>query len=781
MKRLRHCRAACLGTPERRHGKGGRRRVPSLSSFLGSLFSLLLLVSVHVPVPASCDTPSVSELDAVTVEEAEEPTVEPRRLYVPRPSNPDYGREAPKIAGAPLILADDWPYIFDGVAPEAASPASPSSASKDPRAAGETRDETESEPNSCALFVWAHTLSPRPTLLVRDKEPVEWSELWHYFLRELQRRGEFDTLVLLAPDAHNRQDGGIRRLHTYAAWLARKARLLLARLLVNGAQTPPSDGEDGKAGPRQGRPAGEKKRPAPEPAAAKVPGADAAEGRGTGNPGASTKPATLSVHAAAPAAKADGPKREGRRPAVGEGAETLQATLEASPVPPEGASKAANREKGEATPEDGLTAAEREWLSPFTKPTWRRCSEVHLFLLGKGVGGLALRLMAAPSEDLWAPASAEEEQEMLRFHAFLGSHAAGLSRGSAGSARVALRSVVTVNTLNAGSAGRPFPRKNPLTEAFLWNAPVAARLTPGSMLSALLGAGFLKELMHGDADRLLCNLAQQEKHTYAHRDRTGSLLSRTDAVLFYGHLDDKARLAPASVLGIWDPVLLDSVGVEVLARSPEEQNHYRFIDVAQSPSNLLGVDAPGRDAGRRAWTRESDAVLDAPQNTAGGSERAPGGGGRDAADRPSGRRSRAAQPWTDHQRPVIPRFQKSLLVFDRNVCKVLPRKKLYEATLQLLELVNEHQQPAPFVPLRFGRLTNYATLFVQGEKIKRRGAFYLGRRRVNFDVNKWCLLHAAVRSLQTRAAIEATEFDNDKSVPPQDWYLPADDKKTKWT
>ncbi|KFG61771.1 putative transmembrane protein [Toxoplasma gondii RUB] len=744
MRRLRARDAESLACLDSRAGERSQCRRASSLAVSFCVFSLLPLFVIRLSEASSVSPSSfvpVGEQDAVTVEEAEAPRE--RRRYVPRTSNPDFGREAPAIAGAPFILADDWPYIFDGVAPDGSASTVERTARQEE---GETiKGENERE-NKCAFFVWAHSLSPRPRGIVRDKEPIDWSELWYYYLRELQRRGDFDTLVLLAPDAHNRQDESISRLHAYAAWLARKMRLMLSFLLVDGREEAAVERELNAQTP------GEKQH------------SKQLRARATG-----TLDGAEAVHPRL------GRKSEQEAESLWEagGEEGRAATVAALEVPPEpqGRQPAEQRPKREdaAAPEagGGATPAELQWLAPLASRRWRKCSSVDLFLLGKGVGGLALRLLAAPSEELWGEASTEaEEKEILLFHDFLWRHMETVAAGRAAQRpqrsrkpTVSLRSVVTVNTPHAGVAGRPFARRSSFTEWMLRHAPTMARLASGRMLSLLFGAAFLKELWHGDADRLLCTLAQQEKRAYSQRRRTGSLLALADAVLFYGALDDRVRKSPASVLGIWDPALLDSVGLDFLARHTDDHNHYRFIDVAHSPSNALGVQQPKAGDGTQQPREAEEGLQASPRN---------GGEGRTNA---------GVHP----QRPVIPRYHKNLLVYDSNVCKVLPRNKLFETTLQLLELINEHQQPVPFVPLRFGRLTNHAALFVDGDIVRRRGAFYFGKPRVNFDVNKWSLMHAAVRSLQTRAAIEETEFDNDKAIPPEAWFLPTRDQTRTWT
>ncbi|KEP61918.1 UNVERIFIED_CONTAM: hypothetical protein HHA_204300 [Hammondia hammondi] len=757
MRRLRAREAkslACLDS--RAEERSQCRRTSSLAVSL-FVFSLLPLLAIDLGEASSASPSSfvsVGEQDAVTVEEAEAPRE--RRRYVPWQSNPDFGREAPAIPGAPFILADDWPYIFDRVAPDASASAVDSPGDQEE---GETiKDDSERE-NKCAVFVWAHTLSPRPRAIVRDKDPVDWSELWYYYLRELQRRGDFDTLVLLAPDAHNRQDESISRLHAYAAWLARKMRLLLPFLLVDGHKEAAPEGELNAQTPREKQHTKQSRARA----AATLDGAEA------GHP----RRGRHSEQEAESLSEAGG--EEGRA--------ATAAALEVPPAPQGRQAAEQQSTRGDAaTPKagEGATPAELQWLAPLAGRRWRKCSSVDLFMLGKGIGGLALRLLAAPSEELWGEASTEaEEKEMLLFHDFLWPHMEAVAAGRATQRpqqsrkpTVTLRSVVTVNTLHAGVAGRPFARRSSFTEWMLRHTPTMARLASGRMLSLLFGAGFLKELWHGDVDRLLCTLAQQEKHAYSQRRRTGSLLALADAVLFYGALDDRVRSTPASLLGIWDPALLDSVGVDFLARHTDDHNHYRFIDVAHSPSNALGVQRP---------KAEDTQQLPEAEEGAQAARRKGGELGTNVGVEEAGLQRIVPSAAVHPQRPVIPRYHKSLLVYDPNVCKVLPRNKLFEATLQLLELINEHQRPAPFVPLRFGRLTNYAALFVDGENIRRRGVFYFGKRRVNFDVNKWCLMHAAVRSLQTRAAIEETEFDNDKAIPPHAWFLPTSEHMRKWT
>ncbi|PFH34478.1 hypothetical protein BESB_065090 [Besnoitia besnoiti] len=760
--------------------------------------------------------------DKTTVEEADQSLPGVRRLYIPRSTNPDVEREAPAIAGAQYIVADDWPYIFDGLLADAVWASGAGGSRRSTAEHGEGRPgasrayaESNSNRNKCAFFLWAHSPLLRPTRLVKEKEAVDWSELWYYVFREIQRRGEFDSVILLAPDAHNRYHGGQRRLRSYAAWLARKTRLVLSTLLDNGASRA-SSRPKGTAEAKEG---------------AHMWDDDLVTGR--------THP-RMHMHQRRLAARA--PSKGPRAPRL-EFSVTPEKELSTtswqgrgklhsgavSESRQEEKRNAAWKEEGEKTGEEesmpqaaAPTATESQWLAPLARGSGPKCDSIDMFLLGKGLGGLALRLMAAPNEDIWTPdPSSAEEQEILQLHALLHHLLLPPSTGSpptpTPTPTVRLRSVVTVQSLNAGLGARAEKKRNMFVEFLLRRLRGFARWLPVDSLNLMLGASFLKVVVHGDKDRLLCTLAQQEKQTYSYQHRMGSLLSLADSVIYYGHLGDKKWLPPASLLGIWDPVLLDSVGVDVVYHNHRHHNHYRFIDVARSPSNakqaqdgndrMRGPSKPddsrvgaGLGASSRAAvpgapakrTRYSAVVPGALGATLEASKRLRGPGGSrsregfpDTFDERGRRGSLFQSLYTDdiEARPTVPQFEKSLLLFDRSVCKVLPPDKLYETTLQLLELINEHQQPAPFVPLRFGRSTEYKTLYVDGENMQRLGFFYFGKKRTNFAVNKFGLLHAAVRSFQTRAVIEATEFDNDKSIPAEAWFIPAEHRKAKgpWT
>ncbi|PHJ25856.1 transmembrane protein [Cystoisospora suis] len=682
---------------------------------------------------------AVNEFEEITAGQADEPLLTVRRAYRPRPSNPHSGREAPDVAGAQYILAGDTPYVFDGV------PFRHGIKKKQKKNVEPGQAEADGSPEDgraggrCAFFLFAHSLSLRPSVLVKDKDAVEWSELWYYMMRELQRRGEFDTLVLLAPDAHNRQQNGpIRHLRSYAAYLARKVRLVVSSLLDSAAPVSSSERESpghindpGQRGTelnsstsrhnknaRRGEQRGShhlqsrrsSRRLAAEDLRKNLSRFPRESGRSAANDPVVDVPVTQQL--AQPLHQQKMSSRRGhfqhsRRGAVHrEGLREQQAAL--------------------------ATEKEHTWLSSLADI---QCASVDLFWLGKGHGGVAVRLMAALGEDLWEQETAvTEESEILLLHQLL----AELNYTS-----VRLRSVAIVGALNAGLGGRARGEQNRGIEKVLGSwAPSLARLSPNWVFHKLLGAGFVQELLHGDRGRLLCTLAQQEKHSYEVSRRAGSLLTLADNVIFYGQLNEHRRVSAASVLGIWEPVLLNSVGFAKLASSEEHHNHYRYIDVTKSPTN--------QQHPQTGYSQEHVGIVNSVKYSSTVGFFSDGDAGK---------------PGTQSSR-----LEKRLLLFDRNVCKVMPRRMLYEATLKLLEIANEQQEPSPFVPLRFARYTDYNTLYVNGKDIRQRGILFFGKKRRNFNMAKWGFMHVAVRMSQPRAVITATDFDRDKAIPSEDWF-----------
>lgn len=556
-------------------------------------------------------------------------------------------------------------------------------------------------------------------------------------MRELQRRGEFDTLVLLAPDAHNRQQKGrIRHLRSYAAYLARKIRLVLTSLLDPTTPVPSPDWEapGQTSGPEQRETKPNTSTPGHNRRAQEPKGFRHATSRGnsrrlageefTGNP-------PWPPHESEPLAESDSAD---------------DASIPRQPMQPHQPQRFSFRRDhsqhsrpgvvrgGGLSGQQAAVAKEREraWLLPLRDI---RCVSVDLFWLGKGHGGLAVRLLSALGEDLWGQETvADEEGEVWLLHQLLGD----LLYKS-----VRLRSVAIVGALNAGLGGRAHGQQNRGIERILGSwAPTLARLSPNWVFHKLLGAGFVQETLHGDRDRLLCTLAHQEKRSYGLTRRAGSLLALADNVLFYGQLNEHRRVSTASVLGIWEPMLLSSVGVAELASHKEHHNHYRYIDVTKTPTNRQ---RPGS-----GYSQEPLKVVNSPE------------------DNPP------ASAWRDDDTPEVgtetSRLEKRLLLFDRNICKVMPRRMLYEATLKLLEIVNKQQEPDPLAPLRFTRYTDYNSMYVNGNEIRQRGFLFFGKKRRNFTMAKWGFMHAAVRMLQSRAVIKATDFDHDKSIPAEDWF-----------